>query len=216
MIIAFSHCLRLTLDDPRILAKSEQNLSPQDTDLIEVTLTTLLAVDRLLHLLRSRSETLDLLGLRLHWEDQRITAWDARSQLLVERRAFSEHALWEASVYDPFSTSEPSMSTTVQAPDTPRTPESMFPHVLSMPARSARRKLAEALVAEARALTSRIATYKRDILPRPGVTLDKMIETSSTKIPDLILDEQDKLENDSKIFDSLDKFIPTLQMQWKK
>jgi hypothetical protein len=206
----------VTLNDIHHSAKSEQNLSPQDTDLIEVTLTTLLAVDKLLHLLRSRSETLDMLGLRLHWEDQRIAAWDTRSQLLDELKAFSEHALWEVSVYAPLSAPAPSTSTSRHSTETVQSPESMFPHVLSMSARSARRKLAEGLVAEARGLTSRMTYYKRDILPRPGVTLDKMIETSSTKVPDLILDEQDKLENDSKIFDGLDKFIPTLQMQWKK
>lgn len=45
--------------------KSKQELSPEDTDLIEITLTTLFAVDRLLHLLRQRRKALTLLGYRL-------------------------------------------------------------------------------------------------------------------------------------------------------
>lgn len=45
--------------------KSKQALSPRDTDLIEITLTTLFAVDRLLHLLRQRRKALTLLSYRL-------------------------------------------------------------------------------------------------------------------------------------------------------
>lgn len=44
---------------------SKQHLSPWDTDLIEITLTTLFAVDKLLHLLRQRRKALTLLQYRL-------------------------------------------------------------------------------------------------------------------------------------------------------
>ncbi|KAG9088096.1 hypothetical protein FS749_002417, partial [Ceratobasidium sp. UAMH 11750] len=51
-------------------AATQRNLSREDTDLIEVTLTTLRALDQLLHLLRSRSDNLDLMAMRLTWEEQ--------------------------------------------------------------------------------------------------------------------------------------------------
>jgi hypothetical protein len=49
-------------------AATQRNLSPADTDLIEVTLTTFLGLDRLIHLLRSRSDALELTGVRLTWK----------------------------------------------------------------------------------------------------------------------------------------------------
>ena len=39
-------------------AAAQRNLSPADTDLIELTLTTIYALDKLFHLLRDRSENL--------------------------------------------------------------------------------------------------------------------------------------------------------------
>lgn len=45
--------------------KSKHALSPRDTDLIEITLTTLFSVDKLLHVLRHRRRALTLLRHRL-------------------------------------------------------------------------------------------------------------------------------------------------------
>lgn len=45
--------------------KSKQALSPRDTDLIEITLSTIFAIDKLLHLLRHRRRSLALLRFRL-------------------------------------------------------------------------------------------------------------------------------------------------------
>ncbi len=44
---------------------SKHNLSREETDLIEITLNNLFAVDKLLHLLRSRKKKLSLVDLRL-------------------------------------------------------------------------------------------------------------------------------------------------------
>ena len=43
-----------------------------DTDLLSITLSTLYLLDTLLHLLRARAETLDLLALRLQWDAMRF------------------------------------------------------------------------------------------------------------------------------------------------
>ncbi|KAH8925295.1 hypothetical protein BT69DRAFT_1141173 [Atractiella rhizophila] len=52
------------------LAASKRNLSPKDTDLIDITLTTVFALDKLLHLLKDRRVRLDSLKLRLKWESE--------------------------------------------------------------------------------------------------------------------------------------------------
>ncbi|KAF8341277.1 uncharacterized protein EI90DRAFT_3011907 [Cantharellus anzutake] len=193
-------------------SKSEQKMSPEDTDLIDVTLTTLLAVDKLFHLLRARSETLDMLNLRLQWEDQRVLAWETMDALLEELMTFFERTKWTVSLYDDFSTGFASDASVRQSSPT----ESKFPQVLSQIARGERRKLGDGLLGQAKQIMSRVHNYKHDLLPKSGATLDKMIDASSKKVPDPLLDEQDKLENKSMVFEGLDKFIPSLHAQWKK
>ena len=98
----------------------------------------------------------------------------------------------------------------------PRTPEYIFPNILSMSARAGRRKTSEDIAAALQDFVSRLHSFRMDTFPLPGATLDRMIDTSSKKIPDVLLDEQDKLENESKPLDSIDRFIPALQSQWRK
>ncbi len=187
-------------------------MSPEDTDLIDVTLTTLLAVDKLFHLLRARSETLDMLNLRLQWEDQRVLAWETMEGLLEELNGFIRRADWTISLYDTFSPDPaPNASSSQSLPW-----ESRFPQVLAQTARNERRKLGEALLNQAKLIMSRVHSYKHELLPKSGGTLDRLIDTSSRKVPDALLDEQDKLENKSMVFEGIDKFIPSLQAQWKK
>jgi hypothetical protein len=161
-----------------------------------------------MHLIRTRSEALDTLSLRLNWEQQRLAAWEIRDQVLDHLETFIRMSTWSATFYD-----------TEHAPDdtqTPHTPESMFPNILSMSARARRRRASEDIAAAVQDLVSRLHSFRINTFPLPGSTLDKMIDTSSKKIPDVLLDEQDKLENESKPLDLIDKFIPALQSQWKK
>lgn len=51
----------------RAAAASQKALNAEDTDLIEITLTTLFALDKLLHLLRQRSKALRLVDARILW-----------------------------------------------------------------------------------------------------------------------------------------------------
>ncbi|KAI7859353.1 hypothetical protein BDC45DRAFT_476153 [Circinella umbellata] len=50
-------------------AEREKDLSPADTSTIEITLTTLNMLNRLMHLLGNRSILLDMLMLRIQWEN---------------------------------------------------------------------------------------------------------------------------------------------------
>ncbi|KAI0787101.1 hypothetical protein BC629DRAFT_1440299 [Irpex lacteus] len=70
-------------------AAAQRNLSPADTDLIELTLTTIYALDKLLRLLRDRSNRLELLSDRLTWEERRIASW---VELLRQRVSSLRHS----------------------------------------------------------------------------------------------------------------------------
>jgi hypothetical protein len=73
-------------------AASAKSLSRTDTDLLEITLSTLFLLDTLLHLLRDRGDTLDLLALRLDWDSRRasialdVGAIERDVKLFVEQR----------------------------------------------------------------------------------------------------------------------------------
>jgi len=60
------------LNDRVCSGPSKRNLSPQDTDVIELTLTTIYDFDKLLHLLRDRSENLDHSAIRLTWKNNAL------------------------------------------------------------------------------------------------------------------------------------------------
>ncbi|KAG2179022.1 hypothetical protein INT43_001871 [Umbelopsis isabellina] len=54
--------------------KGDKDLSPADTTTIEITLTTLMTLDRLMHLLRQKTHTLQVLSIRVLWEAEYATA----------------------------------------------------------------------------------------------------------------------------------------------
>lgn len=67
-------------------------MSRTDTDLLEITFSTLFLLDTLLHLLRDRGDKLDLLALRLNWDARRagialdISAYERDVTLFIEQR----------------------------------------------------------------------------------------------------------------------------------
>lgn len=79
--------------------------------MIELTLTTIYALDKLLHLLRDRSESLDLLGVRITWEEHRTASWRERRSIIADLKTFLENrARWSSSVYEGTEKEEPSGS----------------------------------------------------------------------------------------------------------
>lgn len=214
----------------RSTAATQRNLSPADTDLIEVTLTTLFALDKLIHLLRARSDTLDITGLRLTWEEKRIAAWKERNSIREDLQKFvKEQARWSVSTYDniemthsdaspanasrgspPLSLNGPTPSPSPSAADsTPR----RNPNITGV-SRGARYKFAEDLTRDAGRFTTRYSAVKRNQITTAGKALDKIIEKKT--VPDEVLDEQDRLENDIRPMDSLTKFAMDMVTQWKK
>ncbi|TFK86817.1 hypothetical protein K466DRAFT_136728, partial [Polyporus arcularius HHB13444] len=205
-------------------AAAQRNLSPADTDLIEMTLTTIYALDKLMHLLRDRSDNLDLLGVRITWEERRIAAWKDLHKLLDDLRAFlSTRVRWSSAVYETLDPDDPS-----PAEYTPEYTPKRRNSIVSMNSessrasipgfsRGARHKLAEALSQEAAQFASRTSSLRHTKIALAGKAIDKLIDDSRKPVPDELLDEQEKLENEGITeMEDIGKFVMQMVMQWKK
>ncbi|CAE6424512.1 unnamed protein product [Rhizoctonia solani] len=201
-------------------AATQRNLSREDTDLIEVTLTTLLALDRLLHLLRGRAENLELMSIRLTWEEQRLLAWNEHQSILTDLRAFiTNRARWSTASLE--QTPQPSasaldrrLSSASNASGPPGDRD--LTSTRSSLSRGSRYMLGETLSLDAAQISTRLLGVNKSVVAS-GKTLDKLIDSSHRKpVPDEILDEQDKIENESGGMQEAGKFAMAMVMQWKK
>ncbi|KAF9247014.1 hypothetical protein BU15DRAFT_69858 [Melanogaster broomeanus] len=197
-------------------AATQRHLSPEDTDLIELTLTTIYELDKLLHLLRDRSEHLDLLGVRLTWEEQRTAAWADLKKLLSDIGTFlTTRARWSPSIYEVMAKPEekPSArrgSIASMASDTSATSISGF-------SRTARFKLAELLSRDAAQFSGKAASLRHARISAAGKALDKLIDNSRKPVPEELLDEQDRLEEKGiNEMEDVGKFVMDIVMQWRK
>ncbi|KAG8733220.1 hypothetical protein FRC11_007790, partial [Ceratobasidium sp. 423] len=207
-------CTPFTLNS----AATQRNLSREDTDLIEVTLTTLLALDRLLHLLRGRSENLELMSIRLTWEEQRLLAWNEHQSILADLRTFiTNRARWTTACLE--QTPQPSASALdrrLSSASNASGPPGDITSTRSSLSRGSRFMLGETLSLDAAQLSTRLLGLSKSVAAS-GKTLDKLIDSSHRKpVPDEILDEQDKIENESGATQEAGKFTMAMVMQWKK
>ncbi|KAJ7179376.1 hypothetical protein C8R46DRAFT_1073575 [Mycena filopes] len=195
-------------------AATQRNLSPADTDLIELTLTTIYELDKLLHLLRDRSENLELLGIRLTWEEFRTAAWIDRRTIIADLKSFLDtRARWTPDVYEevvppPTSSSNRRGSLTSLA---------SVASVASDTLLAARFKLAEVLSRDAAQFSARVTSLRHSKISAAGKTLDKLIDTSRKAVPEDLLDEQDRLEEKGiSELEHVGKFVMNAVMQWRK
>lgn len=197
-------------------------MSPADTDLIEITLTTIYALDKLLHLLRNRSESLELLAVRLTWEEQRCAAWVDYLKVMKDLTAFLKNrAQWSPSIYENVSGESVNPSGDRDIPTRRGSVASIASASSDTAAatmsRAARFKLAEVLSKDAAALSTRISSLRHGKISAAGKALDKLIDESRTRVPDIILDEQDRLESKGITeMENLGQFVMNVVMQWKK
>ncbi|KAG8972782.1 hypothetical protein FRB90_010142, partial [Tulasnella sp. 427] len=229
----------------------ESNLSAEDADLVELALTTLLALEKLNAHLRRRSDRVEALRLRLLWEDQRLEAWKERQEILSDLEGFVKRARWSPSSYNvyndptpepdtaalmPLTTLESSSGTgsdvappsyersrTVSATSTgggPAAsvviPQSLLPSPHTDFSRTHRFNLADGLSREAATYASRVMSFKSTRITPSANTLEKLIAVSREKVPDEILNEQDRLEVKSSVLDGLGRFGMNIAMQWIK
>ena len=209
-------------------AAAQRNLSPADTDLIELTLTTIYELDKLLHLLRARSDNLELLSIRLTWEEKRISAWAELRSLMDDLRQFLDtRGRWSLAVYERNedevppagevpSSSVPALRRKGSIGSLASTASDSTIFSLSF-TRSERFKLAEMLSRDAAQFASRVSSLRHTKITAAGKALDKLIDDSRTPVPEELLDEQDKLEDKGiNEMEDVGKFIMNVVMQWKK
>ncbi|GAA6009150.1 hypothetical protein JCM10207_004283 [Rhodosporidiobolus poonsookiae] len=189
--------------------KSKQALSPKDTDLIEITLTTLFAVDKLLHLLRNRRKALALLGFRLQWEDAVASTTASHRQLVDDLLpSFLKQARWTMPLAvsspsrhlsdDPVPTLSTSLSASTSSlahSTSSRRLSSLASSTSTTTATSMSRTMRSQMVALSLSqLTSHLRTLTSSTLAASGTALDKLIDNSPSPLPEAFLDEQDRLE----------------------
>ncbi|GAA5824521.1 hypothetical protein JCM11251_000457 [Rhodosporidiobolus azoricus] len=212
--------------------KSKQALSPRDTDLIEITLTTLFAVDKLLHLLRNRRKALSLLGYRLQWEDALAKGWQSHHHLIEDLLpAFLTSARWTipAAVSSPSrhpsddpvatlsaSTASLSASASSLSLSTSSRRISSLGSSASASASATTRTIRQQMLSlSLDQLTSHSRTLRSNQLPMTATLLDKLIDTSPTPLPDSFLDEQDRIEADIGRTKEVESFAAEMAKQWK-
>lgn len=194
-----------------IIAATQRNLSSQDTDLIELTLTTIYELDKLLHLLRDRSENLELLGTRITWDEYRTSAWVDRRTLLADMTAFlAARGRWSVRAYDVLPPVDvPGRRDSVASIASDTSGSLGF-------SRSARFKLAEMLSRDAAQLGARVTAIQRKV-NAAGKALDTLIDQSRRPVPEELLDEQDKIEDKGiKELENLADFVHNIVVQWRK
>ncbi|KAF5369942.1 hypothetical protein D9758_001296 [Tetrapyrgos nigripes] len=199
-------------------AATQRNLSPEDTDLIELTLTTIYDLDKLLHLLRDRSENLDLLGVRLTWEEHRKACWVDRRKIIADLKDFLDsRARWSPAVYEsngiPETSAEDHRRGSIGSIASVSSEASINSPGFS---RSTRFKLAELLSRDAASFGSRVTLLRHGPVAASGKVLDKLIDSSRKPVPEELLDEQDKVEERCNEMEAIGKFAMNAVMQWRK
>jgi hypothetical protein len=195
-----------------MVAATQRDLSPKDTDLIEVTLDTLVALDKLFHLLRSRSDRLELLGLRLEWENQWRLGSFASQKIISDIREFVQtRTSWSPSVlHDMQSETSSLVNSNGDASKTSRdlsTTISRHPWYRQI----------ETLSHEAATFSDRTVLLQETSVAASGKVLDKLIDLTPTPVPEVVLDEQEKLENTCNVeLDNISNFVMSVVVQWRK
>ena len=210
-------------------AAAQRNLSPADTDLIELTLTTIYALDKLFHLLRDRSDSLELLSDRLTWEEKRISSWVELRSLQADLNNFLvTRARWSPTVYDRVNDEDETPAREFSPSPLPALRrKSSISSLMSTASdstisslalsRGERFKLAETLSRDAAQFASRVSSLRHSKITSAGKALDKLIDDSRKPVPDELLDEQDKLEDKGiNEMEDVGKFVMAVVMQWKK
>ena len=185
-------------------------------DLIEITIQTLVALDTLLRLLKTRREALDLLQSRLRWEEKRKDCWTSYLSLSHDLDDFVAQARWSPRIYHRCSSEDQSVAfepddQQVQSladisPTTSRAP--------SLTSTSHARRLVSMLKAQATVLSNRCRTFVGEVVPLAGKQLDDVIE--QRQVPEAFLDEQDRLEDLAESIKGREVFVIQLSLQWRK
>lgn len=171
-------------------------MSSQDTDLIELAVGTLVALDKLTKKMHLRRQQLDLLASRIQWDLCRKKCWQTFSPLASDVAAFVENkARWSTSIYH-------SKATTTDANGTRS----------STKAHRSARQLTEDMRREATQLNDRVRLFCTKLVPDCSERLDQLIE--QCQVPESFLDEQDRIDDLGSVLKVRGKVLLEVAAQW--
>ncbi|SCZ89466.1 BZ3500_MvSof-1268-A1-R1_Chr9g10419 [Microbotryum saponariae] len=193
---------------------SQKAMSPKDTDLLEITLTTLFAVDKLLSLLKNRRKALTLLDHRLQWEFQVQQCWQSHRAILADVPSFLSKSRWTVPPTSAPALVSPTSPTTSSFPLDRRS--SIFLPSSHPSSSSLNRTLrTDTLSLSLATFKSRLYELSHQLLPESASTLDQLIDNTPEPLPDGFLDEQDRLEDRIELeTQGLEMFLIEMKAQW--
>ena len=177
----------------RTVAKaiSKRHLSGQDTDLLELALETVYALDKLLRLLREQRTLHDLTELRLEWEQLICSSWEDVVLLRRDIDAFENKCKTLLVPRIDGGCASASDTGTVQVQTSQEVQRSSRER--SSASLTASSKLAaESVKLEASRLVLRIRSFDTEKVRPAGRLLDLLID--QRQVPEKMIDEQEKLE----------------------
>ncbi len=171
-------------------------MSASDADVVELALEALYALDKLLHLIASRKNYLELLAARVDWEEQRAASWECYYELAEEVEECVRTSQWTD------DQARCARNTTLRP--------SKDKEEAAAAGCAARRQAAEARTAR---LRSRIAAWGSGPVAAAGQAMDALIDIE--QMPEELLDEQDRLENQVDLLGGQLDFLDQLTRQWQ-
>lgn len=156
--------------------------------------------------------------MRLTWDEHRIAAWIDLRRLIDDLRTFvTTRARWTPSVYDAMTREDSHELKRRSSVASFASATSESSNTTTAFSRGARFKLAEVLSRDAAHFASRISNLRHGQITAAGKALDKLIDMSRRPVPDILLDEQEKLEDKGiNEMEHVGKFVMSLVMQWRK
>ena len=156
------------------------------------------------------------------WEEHRCAAWTDYHKVMKDLSAFLKNrAQWSPTIYENIvvdtANSPVGRDTPVRRGSVASVASASSDTAAANMSRAARFKLAEVLSKDAAILSTRISSLRHGKISVAGKALDKLIDESRKPVPDIILDEQDRLENEGITeMEDLGQFVMNVVMQWKK
>ncbi|KAJ7873259.1 hypothetical protein B0H14DRAFT_3560051 [Mycena olivaceomarginata] len=170
--------------------------------------------------IEKETENLDLLGIRLSWDEFRSAAWIDRRTIIADLKTFLDtRARWTPAVYEEITISPPPAGVPNRRASLTSLASVASDTLLASAgfSRSARFKLAEILSRDAAQFSARITSLRHSKISAAGKKLDKLIDTSRKPVPEDLLDEQDRLEEKGIAeLEHVGKFVMNAVMQWRK
>ncbi|KAJ9476929.1 GAR domain-containing protein [Pseudozyma hubeiensis] len=178
-------------------AVSKRHLSGPDTDLLELALETVFALDKLLRLLRERRHEHELTDLRLQWERTVCSAWADVADLRLDIKAFEVKCNTLAASHSgslvPLSDEKAEQQTSDGDPTRTDVQHRRASQHIPRSASASSRLALESLKLECSRLVLRIRSFDTEKARPAANLLDLLID--QRQIPEKLIDEQERLED---------------------